>query len=275
MTIVAELASSRELMSNLTLRELRGKYKRSAIGWAWSLINPLVTMAIFTLVFGVILGARPPVGAPSGLDNFALFLVCALLPWNFVNAGVTGSISSLVANASLVKKVYFPRAVLVASSVVANDVALLIELSVLAVALLVVGNMVLPWLPVVLLLVVIQTMLVVGVGLAVSVLNVYFRDVQHLVAIGIQLWFYATPIVYPLSLVEDKAQGREVLGVDLFTLYQLNPMVGFVESYRDALYHLRFPDAGTLAYITAVSIAALVGGFAIFRRLEPRLAEEL
>lgn len=269
MTTFAELASSRELMANLTLRELRGKYKGSVLGWAWSLVNPLVTMAIFTVVFGVILGAKPPVGEPSGLHSFGLFLVCGLLPWNYLSAGMTGSISTLTVNASLVKKVWFPREVLVASSVVSNLVAFAIEMAVLAVVLLFFGNMVLPWLPVVVLLMAIQTVLVVGVGLAVSVLNVYFRDVQHIVGVAIQLWFYATPIVYQLSLVEEKADGW------LVTLYKLNPMVGFVEAYRDAMYHLRFPSALNLAYVTAFSLVVFAIGWSIFRRLEPRLAEEL
>lgn len=269
MTTFAELASSRELMANLTLRELRGKYKGSALGWAWSLVNPLVTMAIFTMVFGVVLGTKPPAGEPSGLRNYALFLVCGLLPWNYVAAGMTGAISTLTINASLVKKVWFPREVLVASSVVSNLVAYAIELGVLAIALLIVGNLVLPWLPVVVLLMAVQTLFVLGIGLAVSVLNVYFRDVQHLVGVALQLWFYATPIVYPLTLVDDKLDGW------LFTAYSLNPMVVFVEAYRDLLYDLRFPPAATLAYLTVVSVAVFAIGWTIFRRLEPRLAEEL
>ncbi|MDP9071707.1 MAG: ABC transporter permease [Actinomycetota bacterium] len=261
-------------MVNLTLRELRGKYKRSALGWLWSLLNPLATMAIFTVVFRFFLRVEVPRGEPSGMQVFAFFLVCGLLPWNFLSNAVAGSLSSLLGNANLIKKVYFPREVLVVANVASWLVAFLIELGVLAVALLVAGNAVLPWLVVVLLLVVVQTVFVTGIALMLSVLNVYFRDVQHLVGIVLQLWFYATPVVYPLMLVPVRA---EVLGIELPVrfLYELNPMVAFVEAYRDCLYELRFPPAGDVMEMVVAAALALAAGVAVFRRMEPKLAEEL
>lgn len=275
MTTVTELSASRELLANLVSRELRGKYKRSTLGWAWSLINPLALAAMFTLVFSVILGAEAPEGDPSGLKFFPLHLLCALLPWAYLSNGMTGSIASLTSNANLVKKVYFPREVLVASSVLSFLVTLAIEMLVLSVGFLVAGNNVLPWLPLVVLLMVLQTAFVVGLGLALSVLNVYFRDIAHFLTIFLQLWFYASPIIYPLALVEQKAVGRDVLGVPVMTLYHANPMVGFIQSYRALLYDLRFPDLGDLAYVSVVSLGALVAGWYVFQRFEPRLAEEL
>ncbi len=274
MATLTELSKARELMVNLTLRELRGKYKRSVLGWAWSLLNPLVTMAIFTLVFLVFLGVDIPPGQPSGLDVFALFLLCGLLPWNFLSNGVNGGMTALLNNATLIKKVYFPREVLVAANVASWLVSLVIELGVLAVALIVAGNFVVPWIPAVFLLVALQSVFVVGIGLLLSVLNVYFRDVQHLMAILLQFWFYSTPIVYPLDVVPSTV---ELFGVDLpaRALYALNPMVGFVEAYRDVLYDLRFPPAGDLAYLVATSALTLAIGLAAFNRLEPKLAEEL
>jgi len=274
-TTVTELSASRELLANLVSRELRGKYKRSTLGWAWSLINPLALAAMFTLVFSVILGAEAPEGDPSGLKFFPLHLLCALLPWAYLSNGMTGSIASLTSNANLVKKVYFPREVLVASSVLSFLVTLAIEMLVLSVGFLVAGNNVLPWLPLVVLLMVLQTAFVVGLGLALSVLNVYFRDIAHFLTIFLQLWFYASPIIYPLALVEQKAVGRDVLGVPVMTLYHANPMVGFIQSYRALLYDLRFPDLGDLAYVSVVSLGALVAGWYVFQRFEPRLAEEL
>ena len=104
-----EVASSRELIWNLALRELRGRYKRSALGWFWSLLNPLFTMVIYTIVFSRILRATPPPGDPSGLDVFGLYLLCGLLPWNFFSITVTTSMATLVGNGALIKKVYFPR----------------------------------------------------------------------------------------------------------------------------------------------------------------------
>src|ERR1700758_2564870 len=125
MASVPELASSRELMTNLTLRELRGKYKRSVLGWSWSLLNPLATMAIFTVVFAYFLKVKVPPGNPSGLSVFALFLLCGLLPFNFLANGMSGSMSALIGNANLIKKVYFPREILVAANVASWAVSLL------------------------------------------------------------------------------------------------------------------------------------------------------
>ena len=273
-TTLAEYAASRELMANLTLRELRAKYKRSLLGWAWSLLNPLATMLIFTLVFRFFLRIQAPRGEPSGIKNFAVFLLCGLLAWNYTVAGVMGSIGTLIGNANLVKKTYFPRDLLVGSLVVSCLVSFLIEMSLLVVVLLILGNMVLPYLPVALLLMALMTLFVAGLGLAFSVLNVYFRDVQHLVNILFQVWFYLTPIVYPINLVPQRAV---IFGFDLpaRAIFDLNPMVGFVESFRDLLYDLRMPPLGELAYLLVVSVVVFAVGLAIFARFEGRLAEEL
>ena len=138
MTYLSDVVQSRDLWVNLTLRELRGKYKRSFLGWGWSLINPLATMVIFTVVFSVLLKSNPAPGDPSGLHVFALFLLCGLLPWNYLSNSMTGGMYSLVGNANLVKKVYFPREVLVAANVASWLFSLLIEMCVLWVALLVI-----------------------------------------------------------------------------------------------------------------------------------------
>jgi ABC-2 type transport system permease protein len=273
-TALAELAESKELFVNLTLRELRGKYKRSLLGWTWSLLNPLATMAIFTVVFAFFLKVNPPPGNPSRIHAFAFFLLAGLLPWTFLSNGMTGSMGALLGNSNLIKKVYFPREVLVISNVASWVVSFLIELAVLAFALLLSGHLALPWLVPALVLVAVQTVFVVGLGLILSVLNVYFRDVQHLIGIALQIWFYATPIVYPITLVPRHAT---LLGVrfPLLTLYDLNPMVRFVSAYRACLYDLRMPGLHDVAYIVVVSAATLALGLFVFSRLEPKLAEEL
>ena len=264
-------SESRELFVNLTLRELRGKYKRSVLGWTWSLLNPLATMVIFTVVFRFFLKIEATPGDPSGLHVFALFLLCGLLPWNFLSNGMTGSMGALIANSNLIKKVFFPREILVASNIASWVVSLVLEVGVLAAVLLVAGNMVLPWLLPAIGLILIQVMFVVGLGLLLSVLNVYFRDVQHFVGILLQIWFYATPIVYPISYVRDALKDSP----GLFTLYKLNPMVRFVEAYRDCLYDLRFPPLLDTLYLLGVSGATLALGVYVFSKLEPKLAEEL
>lgn len=274
MTTIAEYAASRELVTNLTLRELRGKYKRSLLGWAWSLLNPLATMLIYTLVFRFFLRVQPPPGDPSGLKNFAFYLMCGLLAWNFLTAGVMGSIGTLIGNANLVKKTYFPRDLLVGSMVASCVVSFLIELALLSVAFLLFGNMVLPYLPVALVLVALLTLFVTGLALAFSVLNVYFRDIQHLVGILFQVWFYLTPIVYPITLVPER---HVIFGRDLpvRALLELNPIVGYVEAFRDLLYDTRLPPFGHVAYLAVVSAAVFAVGMYLFSRLEGRLAEEL
>jgi lipopolysaccharide transport system permease protein len=274
MDLLADLSRSRELAHNLTLRELRSKYKRSILGWSWSLLNPLATMAIYWLVFGVILDVEVPRGDPSGLDVFPLFLLCGLLPWTFLANGLIGGMESLVVNANLIKKVYFARSVLVVSTLASWAFSFLIELGVLAVVLLIAGNFVLPWLPLVALVMAMQTVFLLGLSLVLSVFNVYFRDTRHLIGIVLQLWFYLTPILYPVTLVPER---QEVFGLDLpaRAIYSVNPMVSFTDAYRSLLYDLRMPDLGDLGYLLVVSVLVLLIGARVFARLEGRLAEEL
>ena len=271
MTTVKELRRHRELFANLTLRELRGKYKRSALGWGWSLVNPVLQMGIYSLVFGYFLKVEPPVGDPSELHVFAFFLLCGLLPWSFLANGLSAGMGSLLANANLVRKVWFPREILVAAAVGGFGVSFLIEIAVLAVALLIAGNMVLPWLLPVIGVMTIQTVFVLGLSLTLSVCSVYFRDLEHLMGLVLQFWFYATPIVYTVEIVEDALEDHP----RLLDLYMLNPMTRFAEVYRDLLYHLRGPTLGTMLYLIAVSTVTLLVGLATFARLQGRLAEEL
>ena len=270
----SNISMQRELLANLTLRELRGKYKRSILGWGWSLLNPLASMCIYTIVFAVILKIEVDPGAPSGLDVFALFLLCGLLPWAFFANSLSGGVESLVSNANLIRQVWFPRQVLVSATVGSFLITLLIEMSVLCVALLIAGNMVLPWLVPALALIVVLAAFALGIALVLSVANVYFRDARHLISIVLQVWFYLTPIVYPLSLVPEES---DLLGWDFPTrdFIELNPMTRFVEAFRDLLYDLRWPSAGTLAYVTVWAVASLAVGAWVFTRAEGRLAEEL
>jgi ABC-2 type transport system permease protein len=274
MSRLSDFAGTRDLTLNLTLRELRGRYKRSVLGWTWSLLNPLATVLIYSLVFSFFLKIEPPRGNPSGLKSFALFLLCALVPWNFFQNGLNMGLGSLISNGNLIKKVYFPRELLVASAIASLVVTMLIELGVLGAILLLFGNMVLPWIPVILLLVAIETVFVFGIGLALSVWNVYFRDVQYLVSILLQVLFYTCPIVYPIRYVPIHAH---VLGVEipLRRIYSLNPLVRFVGAFRDALYNLRFPPLWDICYITLWAGAMLAIGMWVFSRLDRRLAEEV
>lgn len=278
MSALSELVASRELLVNLTLREVRGKYKRTALGQGWSLLNPLATLAIFSLVFGVLLQTRVPAGDPSGLDVFALYLACGLLPWTFFSGALSAGMGVLVLNAGLVKKVYFPREVLVTSTVLSFVVTFLTELGVLTVLLVLFGGRPLLYLPLVLVAVVLLTGFALGLSLVLSVANVYFRDTSYLVALLLQFWFYLTPVVYPPTLVADavaRRGGLEVLGVSAETLYGLNPMERFVAVFRALLYDGRLPDAADWLGALLATAVALVVGALVFRRFSPRLVEEL
>lgn len=274
MTTLAELRDSRELLVNLTQREIRGKYKRSALGQGWSLLNPLAQVVVFTIVFSQFLRIPPDTGDPSGLRTFALQLLCGLLPWAFFSSAVSNGMGSLLANANLVKKVYFPREVLVASSVLSLNVTFAVELLVLLAAVAAFGGLgVLPHLIVVPYLIVVLTAFGLGFALALSVANVYFRDTAQFVGIGLQVWFYLTPVIYTLDYVAQA--GLVVFGQPVEQLLRLNPMSRFVECFRNVFYDFRFPTLVDLGYVTVAAAVSLTVGYLLFRRFEARLAEEL
>ena len=280
MSTWGELAGSRELLTNLTMREVRGKYKRTVLGQGWSLLNPLALIAIFSLVFGFLLKAGPPVGDPSGLDAYGLWLACGLLPWAFFSGAVTAAMSTLIVNANLVKKVYFPREVLVASTVFSFVVTFVVELLVLVVLLLVFGGNIVLWLPGVAIAVLLLTVFALGLGLLLAIANVYFRDTGYLVALLLQFWFYLTPVVYPASLVDRTVAergGLHLLGHELPVahLYRLNPMERFLSVFRALLYDNRWPAWQDWVGITVSAAVALFVGALVFRRFGRRLVEEL
>jgi lipopolysaccharide transport system permease protein len=274
MSRLSDFAGTRELTTNLVLRELRSRYKRSVLGWTWSLLNPLSTVLTYTLVFSLLLKIQPSTGDPSGLKSFALFLLCGLIPWNFFANSLNMGLASLVGNGNLIRKVYFPRELLVLSAVASLVVTMLIEMGVLVAILLGVGNGVLPWIPVVVLLIVIEAAFVLGIALALAVWNVYFRDVQHFVAILLNVLFYTAPIIYPISRVPDQT---ELFGtqIPLGDIYRLNPLVRFVGAFRNVLYDLRMPPLHDFAYLVAWAVASLAFGLWMFSRFDGRLAEEV
>ena len=270
MSSLAELVDRRELLWNLTLREMRGRYKRSMLGWTWSMLNPLATMGIYTFVFAVVLRSDPPPGDPSGLKVYALFLVCGLLPWNFFAITVGVGMSSVVSNGSLVKKVAFPREHLVVSTVLAGLLTFGIELGVLSVVLLIAGNMVLPWLPLVIVASLLLSLFTTGLALVLAAANVYFRDLTYLWTIVSQLWFFGTPVVYPASLLE----GRNIPGW-LLRAYNDLPMAVAARLFRALLYDLKFPRLLDFGLLGGYGVAMLAIGWLVFSKLSGRFAEEL
>ena len=262
-----------DLLVNLTLRDLRSKYKRSALGWTWSVLNPLVAVVVYSAVFSVFLRIQPTTGDPSGLRSYAVFLLVTLLPWQFHVTSLTEATRSITANGPLITKIWFPRWVLPTSAVLARFLTLLVEMAVLLVLVAVLeGHFAFTWIPVVLMLMALQLLFTVGLALMGSAANGYFRDVQHILGVALAPWMFLTPILYPLNMVPA---DREFLGIGYRTLYQLNPMVSWAEAYRNALYDLRFPSAERWLAIVVATAVVLTVGFRIFRRLEPRMAEEV
>jgi lipopolysaccharide transport system permease protein len=278
MKYLQEVWGSRELLFNLTSREVRGKYKRTIFGQLWSLANPLALMLIYTLVFGVLFKSNPLPGDPSGLNVFALWLLCGLLPWTFFSAVVTSGAASLVGNAGLIQKVSFTRIVLPLSTVGASAYNWLFEMAVLLIAITIAGGFVLPWIPLLIVVMALLAVFAAGVGLIFAIANVYFRDTQYLLSIVLQLWIYLTPIIYPIERVAAASvhQGGLVgTPITILGLYDLNPIVHFVALFRQLIYDNRFPDPIEWLICVCWSLASIGVGMLIFRKNERNLAETL
>jgi lipopolysaccharide transport system permease protein len=262
--MLSSYRESRELLVNLTLRELRSKYKRSFLGWAWSLVTPVATMAVYSVVFALFLRAKPDHGVHN-LHVFALWLMCALLPWTFFSGGMMASIGSLVSNASLISKTYFDRRLLPAATIGAALVTHLIEMGLLVAVLVGFGDWeALAYLPIVIVLMAITAMASFGTGLLLSALNVYFRDIEHFMSIALMVWFYMTPIIYPIATAKQYAH-----------IVKLNPMTEMANSFRAVLYYGKIPSGVDFGYFAGFALVMLAIGWTVFNHLQAGFAEEL
>jgi len=252
-----ELWRYRELIFFLTWRDIKVRYKQAVLGIAWAILQPLLTMLIFTIIFGVLL-KTPSQGLP-----YPLFALSALLPWQLFATALQRSSVSLVGNANLITKIYFPRLAIPLSTVFAALVDFTISFIVLLGVTAFYGYW--PgWNILWLIPIVIFTFLTaLSVGLWLSALNVQYRDVQHMVPFLIQVWMYASPIVYPIETIPEGAWR---------VLYGLNPMVGIIQGFRWALLGGNPPDATSLISAVMVMIL-LVSGLYYFRRMEKTFAD--
>jgi len=266
---IKRVAASHELLWNLTLRELRTKYRKSVLGWSWSMLNPLATVAIYSFVFGHLFQAEAPVGVNSNIKVFALYLLCGLLPWNFFMLVTNTGMNSLLANAALVRKVAFPREVLVFSNSLHGIVQFGIEMGLLTIALVIAGSFFFPWIPIVLLQMVLLLLFASGLALGLSAANVYFRDLGYLWQIFTQVWFFATPIVYTPAIIEGKVPEW------VQRILDLNPMAVFAQGFRRSMYDSAFPGWDNLAACALVAAIAMILGWTLFTKLSRRFAEEL
>ena len=259
MAIHSRLLNHRELIVAWTGRTIRARYQQSLLGGLWAIIQPVATAIIFTIIFTRFI----PVD--TGPVPYIVFSYSAMVPWVLFSSSITDMTDSLVGNFSLVTKIYFPREVLPLSALMARlfDAAIaalvLIFFLILYRDRLVISLTALMWLPVVLM---IQLALIVGIGLMTSALNVFFRDIRHVVGLGLQLWFYATPIIYPSSVVPEALRG----------IYHLNPMAGIIESYRSILL-AGGPPSKYLWLSAVISLVCLLVGYWFFKRVEFRFAD--
>lgn len=256
---LAELWEHRELVYFLIWRDIKVRYKQTVLGAAWAIIQPVFTMAVFAVFFGY-LAKMPSDGVP-----YPLFAFAALVPWTFFANVLTQASNSLVGNANLIKKVYFPRLVVPLASVLSGivDFALAFGVLLIMMAGYSVGvSLRLLWVPIFVLLTLTTAL---GVALWLSALNVEYRDVRYAVPFLTQFWLFATPVAYPSSLLSEPWR----------TLYGLNPMVGVVEGFRWALLNIGSAPGSMLAVSSLASVILLVGGAYYFRRLERTFADRV
>jgi lipopolysaccharide transport system permease protein len=254
-----ELWSYRELAYFLAWREIKVRYKQTAIGVAWAVLQPLAMMAVFTVFFGR-LASMPSEGIP-----YPLFAFAALLPWQLFSRTITESTNSLVADQRLITRVYFPRIIIPLATIVSGMVDFAISAGLLVGLMLfygVVPGVEVIWLPVFILLMLIAAL---GVGLWLSALNVEYRDVRYVLPFVNQFWLFVTPVVYSSSLVPERWQ----------VVYGLNPMVGVVEGFRWALLGAGKGPSPMLIVSAVIAVALFVGGILWFQRREQTFVDRL
>lgn len=245
--MLAEVLRYRELVRNLVLTELRLRYRRSVLGFLWTMLNPLLMMLVLTLVFSAVLR--------FDIRNYTVFLFAALLPWTFFSQSVTLSLMSIVNNGSLLHKVYFPRVVLPLAAVLSNLVNFLLALVPLALLMLALGSPLTPalaYLPVAIL---ILTIFTAGLSLVFSVLNVYFRDFTHMTEVILALIFYLSPVIYPPTVIPEKYRF----------IVTFNPLSHMIDGFRRPIYDGVLPSLESVGASLAAALACFAVGVLVFR----------
>jgi len=251
------LLQAGDLLREWTSRNIRARYQQSALGWLWAVIQPVAQVAVFTLIFTLIV----PVN--TGDIPYVIFSYVAMVPWTFLATSLTDMSNSLVDNMTLVTKIYFPREVLPVAAMLARLMDFGVAAVLVVILMLFYQVPLFPagllFLPVIL---GIQLALTLGLGLAAAAANVFFRDVRSLLTLGLQIWFYASPIIYPVTLVPER----------LRSFYYLNPMSGIIEAYRDVLLRGELPGP-YLALSAAMSLVVFSIGYWFFKRVEFQFAD--
>ena len=256
-THARQLFKAHDLVWAWTLRTLRGRYQQSALGWLWAIVQPVATVAIFAVVFTRI------VPVDTGGVPYILFSYTAVVPWTLLATSITDMAMSLVQNMNLVGKIYFPREALPVASLLARLADFGISFVLLVILVIIFRIPVSPvgllYLPLILL---VQIALILGLGIGAAALNVFYRDVDPLLKLVIQIWFYASPILYPISFVPEKWQW----------LYFLNPMAGIIAAYRDVLIYNTLPGEYLMPAVI-LSLVLFVFGYWFFKKVEYQFAD--
>ncbi len=257
---LSEFWKYRSLLRMLVVRDLKTRYRNSALGVMWSFLQPLGMMVVMTFAFSVINRG------PANMEHYNVFILSGLLAWNFFSAAVVGGSGSINANSALVKKVYFPRMVLPVSVVISSLVNFLLALPVWLMVTVASGHPLYPTLLLVPFVVVIQVVFTVGVVLMLSTLNVFYRDTQFILELGMLALFFLTPIWYDISQVPPE--------IGLW-VRRLNPMASLVNIYQDLMYWGRVTDIDFVLRTALTAVIFLVVGYLVFRRYNPQFGEEV
>ncbi len=252
-----EIYAYREMLVNLIRRDLRTRYKGSALGFLWTFINPLLQLIVYSVVFSFIMRMN--------VVKYPMFLFVALLPWIYFANTTQSAANLIISNGNIIKKVYFPREILPLATATAGLINLALSLIVALIALLVFRIPLGPSLIALPLIMILQFFFTLGITFIVSAVNVYYRDVEHVWGILLMAWFYVTPIVYPLEMIPE----------NYMRLFSLNPATLMINSYRDILYKGIFPNPFNLLYFAIFSFLILCFGYLLFRHLARRFAEEV
>lgn len=247
----------RELIKILTISDLKVKYQSSVLGFAWSLLNPLLMMLVLYLVFSNLFKANQ--------DHFALYLLIGIVSWRFLAIGSSASMGAIVGKSSLVTKIYIPRQVLVMSTVLSSFISSILEFLVLVPLLIILGAGISPYILLFPFIHVIYFLIVYGLSLILAALYVYYRDLNQIWDVLIQIGFFLSPIVYPLSTVPPA----------YLKYYLLNPITALMQMYRDVLLYHQPPALGNAALTLGAGLILMVIGTMVFKRLERRFAEEI
>ena len=257
MKVFREIYNYRELLKSNVRKEIRGRYKNSFLGILWSFLNPLFQLLVYSIIFGALLA--------SGDKTYYIYVCVALIPWTYFTTSVSQSAFTIIGNADIIKKVYFPREILPLSVVTSGAVNFLISTIIIIVFLFISGLGITKYALFYPMILIIQYILQLGISFIVSAITVYFRDLEHIIGIILMAAFYATPIVYKI----------EQLPPTLQTLMLLNPMTHVINGYRAIFYTQQLPGFRSLGILTVASLILTVLGYLLFRKLQKGFAEEL